>query len=532
MIQFNHYTIVQDERSSNMKGFHMKKNSIITGTLILTGASLITRLLGFGFRIYQSQIMGAEGMGLYQLLFPIYMLLWAASSAGIALAIAKMIAAEVSKGNEGNAIHILKVSLYISLPLSLLLSILLFIFAPYIATYYIHEPVTELSLRILACCVPFMSTACCLRGYFQGHQDMSITALAQIVEQVARMAAIFLLAGLLIPKGTVYVCALGVIGMCAGEIFSFLMSLTAFLLKKRKITLTPVTLRQSQTFQSLLALSIPITANRFLTSGLQSFENILIPINLEKYGLASSAALGLYGQFSGMAMPLIFFPSMVTSSLATALVPAISEAVAAKNTRMLQKTIGSAVQFSSLIGIGSTALFLCFPYEIANSCYRMESVGTLLKWLAIICPFLYLQNILTGTMNGLGMQKKTFQTNILGSLICIATITLLVPRKGIIGFVLAMLFQSGFVCILLLGHIFKFVDLTIDALHWIILPGIAAVLASFVALTFNRYLFTPYCPLAINTILSIIVLGIVYLLLLVVVGAFSVKEVKSFLGSR
>ena len=156
-----------------MKGFHMKKNSIITGTLILTGASLITRLLGFGFRIYQSQIMGAEGMGLYQLLFPIYMLLWAASSAGIALAIAKMIAAEVSKGNEGNAIHILKVSLYISLPLSLLLSILLFIFAPYIATYYIHEPVTELSLRILACCVPFMSTACCLRGYFQGHQDIS-----------------------------------------------------------------------------------------------------------------------------------------------------------------------------------------------------------------------------------------------------------------------------------------------------------------------------------------------------------------------
>ena len=146
----------------------MSKKSLITGTLVLTFASLITRLLGFGFRIYQSQVMGPEGMGLYQLLFPIYMLLWAASSAGIALSIAKMIAAEVSKGQEGNAVHILKVSLLISLPLSSLLSILLFIFAPFIAKYYIHEPVTELSLRILACCVPFMSTACCLRGYFQG----------------------------------------------------------------------------------------------------------------------------------------------------------------------------------------------------------------------------------------------------------------------------------------------------------------------------------------------------------------------------
>ena len=321
----------------------MSKKSLIAGTLILTAASFITRLLGFGFRIYQSQVMGAEGMGLYQLLFPIYMLLWAASSAGIALAIAKMIAAEVSRGQEGNAVHILKVSLLISLPLSLLLSVLLFIFAPFIAKYYIHEPVTELSLRILAFCVPFMSTACCLRGYFQGHQQMSITALAQIVEQVARMSAIYIFASLLVPMGTKYICALGVIGMCAGEIFSFIMSFIAYLIKKRKMPLQPVTLNHSQTLNQLLALSIPITANRFLTSGLSSFENILIPINLEKFGLTSHEALSLYGKFSGMALPLLLFPSMVTSSLATALVPAISEAVAMKNKSVLQKTIGRAM---------------------------------------------------------------------------------------------------------------------------------------------------------------------------------------------
>ena len=96
----------------------MSKKSLIKGTLVLTIASLITRLLGFGFRIYQSNVMGAEGMGLYQLLFPIYMLLWAASSAGIALAIAKMVAGEIAKGEQGNAIHILKTSLLISLPIS------------------------------------------------------------------------------------------------------------------------------------------------------------------------------------------------------------------------------------------------------------------------------------------------------------------------------------------------------------------------------------------------------------------------------
>lgn len=510
----------------------MSKKSLIAGTLILTLASLITRLLGFGFRIYQSQVMGPEGMGLYQLLFPIYMLLWAASSAGIALSIAKMIAAEVSRGEEGNAVHILNVSLLISMPLSLLLSILLFIFAPFIAKYYIHEPVTELSLRILALCVPFMSTACCLRGYFQGHQEMSITALAQIIEQVARMMAIYLLAHLLIPMGTKYMCVLGVIGMCAGEVFSFIMSFIAYKLRKRKIKFSPVTLQRKNTFNQLLALSIPITANRFLTSGLASFENILIPINLQKYGLNSHEALGLYGKFSGMALPLLLFPSMVTSSLATALVPAISEAVAMKNKPLLQRTIGRAIQFSSLIGIGATALFLTFSEEIALTCYGHKDVGLLLKWLAIICPFLYLQNILIGTMNGLGMQKQTFKTNIIGSLICIAIITLLVPQRGILGFVLAMLFQSGFVCCSLLFYVLNFVELRINVNHWIFKPCLAAFASSFVAITFNRCLFTNTYTLAISTIFSILTLGITYLLCLILIGSFSIKDIKSFIGTK
>lgn len=510
----------------------MSKKSLVAGTLVLTLASFVTRLLGFGFRIYQSQVMGAEGMGLYQLLFPIYMLLWAASSAGIALSIAKMTAAEVSKGNEGNAIHILKVSLLISLPFSFLLSLLLFIFAPFIAKYYIHEPVTELSLRILAFCVPFMSTACCLRGYFQGHQEMSITALAQIVEQVARMTAIYLLANILIPMGTKYICALGVIGMCAGEVFSFIMSFIAYRIKKSRLLLSPTTLERSSTMNHLLALAIPITANRFLTSGLSSFENILIPINLQKYGLTSHEALGLYGEFSGMALPLLLFPSMVTSSLATALVPAISEAVAMKNKALLQKTIGRAIQFSSLIGIGATALFISFSREIAVTFYNLENVGLLLKWLAIICPFLYLQNILTGTMNGLGMQKETFKTNIIGSLFCIAIITLLVPKKGIIGFVFAMLIQSGFVCCKLLTHILGYIDLKIDVSHWLVKPAFAGILSSFISLSFNRYLFIKYFSLPISTIFSILILGIVYVMMLVVIGSFSIKDIKSFIGAK
>lgn len=509
----------------------MSKKTLVKGTLILTFASLITRLLGFGFRMYQVQVMGAEGMGLYQLIFPIYMLLWAASSAGIALAISKLVAAETANGEHGNALHILKTALLISLPLSLLLSIILFTFAPFIATYYIQAPVTTLSLKILATCIPFMSTACCIRGFFQGRQEMEITAFAQIVEQVARMTAIYLFAGLMIPMGMEYVCALGVIGMCAGEVFSLILSYTALKLKKRKLDIRPHAISTSSTFQMLLTMSIPITANRFLTSGLQSLENILIPIGLQHHGLNTSAALSLYGEFSGMALPLLMFPSMVTSSLSTALVPAISEAVALKNKTRLQKTLSMAIQFSALIGIGSTALFLSFSDEIAITCYNLKEVGYLLKLLAVICPFLYLQNILTGTMNGLGLQKKTFQTNIIGSLICIVIIQVLVPQKGIVGFVLAMLFQSGIITILLLWHVLKNIELPIDPLNWIFRPIISAIAGSLLSIYIHDHYLVLIGANWISTILAILLLGGFYILILFLLKCITTDDIKSFMST-
>ena len=509
----------------------MKKKSLITGTLILTGASLITRLLGFAFRVYMSNIMGAEGMGLYQLLFPIYMLLWAASSAGISLAVSKMVAEESSRGENSNAVRILKVSLCIALPLSVFLSLILYFFAPFIATYYIHEPVTALSLKILAGCIPFMSSACCIRGYFQGRQEMSVSALAQIVEQVARMLIIYLFAGLFIPKGIEYACALGVLGMCIGEVFSFILSYTAFRLKKRKLRFNKPNLAYHKAFSTLFALSVPITANRFLTSGLQSFENILIPIQLQKFGLNASRALGLYGEFSGMALPLLFFPSMVTMSLSTVLVPAISAAASRNQQITLQRMIGKAIQFSSLIGVGAAALFLSFPNEIALACYGIENVGYLLKLLAIICPFLYLQNILTGTMNGLGMQKQTFKTNILGSLVCIAVILTVIPIKGILGFVLALLIQSGLVTVLLLWQILKNIDLPIDISNWMIKPTLAALAGSLTTIYIHHTYLVAIFSSTLATFIAITLLTAFYIGVLFMLKCITVKDIKMFMGS-
>ncbi|MHC1748445.1 MAG: polysaccharide biosynthesis C-terminal domain-containing protein [Cellulosilyticaceae bacterium] len=193
---------------------------------------------------------------------------------------------------------------------------------------------------------------------------------------------------------------------------------------------------------------------------------------------------------------------------------------------MLQKTISKAIQFSALIGVGATALFLTFPNEIAVACYGKTEVGELLRLLAIICPFLYLQNILTGAMNGLGLQKLTFKGNVIGSTICIALILLIVPQKGIIGFMIAMLVQSAFVTIYHLSKVLANIDLPVDLVSWVVKPTIAATCGAFSV----KYIFTTFLvgsfSMRLSTFIAIMILGVFYIAFLFLLKCVTVDDIR------
>ncbi len=512
----------------------MGKKAVITGTIVLTITGFITRILGFLFRIYMSNIMGAEGLGLYQLVFPIYMLIWAFSSAGIALAVSKKVAEFTSKGQHGNAIRTLKCAIVIAVSLSFLLSGFIFLFSPWIATHFIHEPHTALGLKYLCICVPFMATACCIRGYFQGRQEMSISGTAQVVEQIARMVVIFLFAGLYIPHGLSYACALGTLGLCAGELSSCIYTFIVFRFKRRRFNTVRPTIGNRALMCTLFSIAVPITANRFLISGLSSIENILIPIQLQNFGMTPREALSMYGMFTGMAMPLLFFPSMVTTSISTVLVPALSEAVTRKNTYQLHKTVAKSIQYSSIIGIGATALFLTLGDQIALLCYgeTHAQVGEMLKALAIICPFMYLQGILTGMLNGLGLQRLTFKGNIYASILCIGAILILVPRQGIIGFVIALLLQSCFATTYHLFHALSHISLQVDIVGWLLKPTLAAFCSCLLLRFIHLSSLLAGGSLLLRTCVGIGVLGGVYTVLLFIFRSLTKDDVLMFLPRR
>lgn len=505
----------------------MSKKNVVTGALILTVASFITRILGFIYRIYMSNLIGAEGMGLFQLIFPIYMLAWTLSASGISLSVSKLIAQENAKREYGNMHRILKISVGLSIGIGCVISAIIYIFAPFLATLVIREPRTILALKILASCVPFMAAASSIKGYFYGMQKMSKPAISQVLEQVTRMMVIYFLAGLFIPKGLSYACALAVLGMCIGEIASFLYIFISYKRNKSKKKLSKKpSLTLFQSYGILLSMAIPLTGSRFVTSILSSIENILIPIQLQLFGMTNSEAIGVYGKFSGMAMPLIFFPSMLTGSLSMALIPAVSEASAVKNTKQILRTVSKSIHFTCLIGIGATCIFAVFPKELGLAIYKQADVGSMLYSMAWICPFFYLQSTLGGILNGLGQQMTTFKNNVINSIICISFVYFLIPKLGLLGFIWGVIVSSIVTTLLHLGKVLKFTSITLELNKWIIKPALAATATGLTTKYLMNTYFLAKFPLKFSLFLTLIITCITYIVFLFLLQSISKDDVR------
>ncbi len=502
------------------------RHTIVRSALILTLANIITRLLGFFYRIFMSNTLGAEGMGLYQLISPIYMLVWAFSSAGLSTAVSKLTAEQKASRSYGNIRRLVSVATFTSILLALTAAALVYSLAPYICTYMLKDNRTLLSLKILCVCFPFMAAGSCLRGWFYGIQEAAVPAQCQVLEQCTRMAVVYILSFSMLKKGLEAACAMAVIGMAAGEIISFFYVLIRAVFRKHHqstTTITMATLSYSKAGLMLFALAMPLTLNRMTGTMLSGAENFLIPSRLQLFGLSRSDSVALYGQLCGMAMPLIMFPSSLLTSLATALMPAVSQANAEGNTNALSSAVEKSLTFTAVIGIGTAGLFLTLPYELGSVIYNQADIGYMLRLLGLICPFIYLQVTLSGILNGLGKQLFIFVVNLLSSIFNIGFIWLFVPQYGIEAYIFGWFISTVTTSAISLTLVSGCINLRLY-FNNILLKPIAAIALACISLRFftdckGITLFSPSALIA-----SIILLGSLYIILISLLRVFPQKK--------
>lgn len=453
----------------------MHRQTIIKGAIILTVANIVTRIIGFFYRIFMAKTIGAEGMGLYQLITPIYLLVWSVSASGLSTTMSKLTAQEKARGYMGNVKRILHLSIIGTIIISLIFSVTLYRFSEIIALVIVKDSRTALSLRIISLCFPFMSAGSILRGYYLGLQNTSISAISQVLEQCVRMVVIYLLAGLLIPKGLEYACSAAVWGMAIGEVISFLYVLIYYIFKRKKYASS--TLSYKGALSMILSMAIPLTLNRMAGSLFSTAENILLPQQLQVYGLTQGESISLLGRLTGMAMPLITFPSSLLTALATATMPAISESYALKKHNRIKSTLHQSLTFTAIISAFTTGIFIAFPTELGILIYSQRQIGDMLKILAILCPFMYTQVTMSAVLNGLGEQLFIFKIGLLSSTINLCAICFAVPFFGINGFIYPWILNSIIVTFVTIYKVNNTLEILIPIVRQYLLPTLAIILS-------------------------------------------------------
>lgn len=444
-----------------------EKHIILKGTFILTFAAFASRFLGFFYRMYLSHTFGESNVGLYQLIFPVYMLGVAITCAGIQTALSRHVADYASRNQKKEAQQLLFTSMIYTIFLSLVLMLLIQHYAYELAYYVLKEPCCESLLLLLSYCFPFEAVHCCILGYYFGLKQAKLPAVSQLLEQSVRILSVYLLYSWGNIHGMTFSVSIAVLGMVAGEaataVYCF-RSLNLHIRATNNMSSSVFSLRMLHcpknrtAFLTLLRFSIPLTASRIMLTALQCLEAFSIPWNLQYYGLSRNESLRIYGVLTGMALPCVLFPNALTGSLATMLLPSVAQIKAENNIMKLRRLIRKVTTTCILFGSACCILLLLTSSFIGVCLFHSPLASRYIFTLAWICPFLYTNTSFISILNGIGKAGMSFFINMLTICIRILSIYLGIPVFGIrgylIGLLLSQLFMFSF-CLILFHYYYR-----------------------------------------------------------------------------
>lgn len=444
----------------------MKKNNpLITGTIILTATGFASRFIGFFYRIFLSRVFGAEGMGLYQLASPILALTFSVTVSGMQTAISKYVASETTTRDYSSSFRTLFTGFCIAMLLSIGCTASIYTFSDFIAEKLLFEPRTAPLLRIISFSIPMATVHSCINGYFYGIRKTAVPSITQLVEQIVRVGSVYLIYAVYDAKGYSPTINFAVVGLVIGEGASMLVSLAA--IYRRFYSLYASHCLISQVSKSsyalrgnagrLLSLAVPLSLNRTFINFLQSIEAIYIPQCLLRYGYDNAKALSVYGVLTGMALPLILFPSAVTNSISVLLLPIVSEADSNGNQEAIRKAVKKSIQYCLLLGFLCTALFLGFGRMVGMLLYHSSLAGSFIITLSFICPFMYIASTLNSILNGLGKTGYTFAFSMISLLLRLLFVFFAIPLFGIQGYLWGLLASQLLQTILCIFAVRKYI---------------------------------------------------------------------------
>ncbi len=533
----------------------MRKRSFIEGAALLAFAGLLAKVLGAIFRIPLTYIIGAEGMGLYQMAYPIYSFLLIISSAGLPVAISKMVSERMAYGDYFGAHRVFRVSLTLLACLGIITSTLLIAFNGMVSTA-LGNPKAIYSIIAIAPGLFFVSVLSAFRGYFQGMQMMSPTALSQIVEQSGKLFMGLLLAWLFVDRGIEFGAAGAVLGVTLGEIAALALLLGIYRREKKNFgekgreKVVKRNLRawdgqsDGEIIKKLASIAVPVTIGASLMPLVGLIDSVMVVNRLMSIGRADSVisytveeATSLYGLLTAYANPLINFPAILTVALAMSIVPSISESCALGHQKAVAHKAAIAIRLTLLVGLPAGVGMSVLAHPIIRLLYRALDdgqaalAGNLLSVLSFGVVFLTLIQTLTGILQGVNRASVPVKNLAVGAMFKVVTTYTLtgIPRINVLGAAVGTVVCYAIASLLDFSAVVRYTNTFVSFSNFVVKPIVAvAIMATAVSICYKAL--ESVVGLTLATMLSIIVGVLIYGLALLAMGIVEKNDFRFLPG--
>lgn len=437
------------------------------------------------FRVYLSNRLGSEGMGLYQLVLSVYALFATFATAGLTVSVSRICAESLANPDcaQGriNAVKARNTGIRFSMLLGAASLLLMVVMSGFLSKTLLNDTRALTPLRILSISTPFMAAAACYKGWFIASRKVVIPAFGQIAEQSVKIAFTYLFFVLFASlSDDVSLLTLGITaGLSVGEIFSTVYLWICCRVEKKEYLL-PQNEKKFFPQRKITSVVLPIAASSYITGLLHTGESLLIPYCFALFGGDRAKALSEFGLIRGMVIPILFFPFSFLQALVSVLIPEISRLNTYRDKTERDAKIKKIMKTTFVFGIAASGIFFFLPAETGNVFYNTSEAAYPLKLLSLVTPFMYVETVADGILKGIGEQLFTLKTGVINSVFRIAALLLFIPRIGSDGYLYLLIISNTFSFLMCFFRLKCKTGIKIGLIRFMLLPLVAVSASGFV----------------------------------------------------
>lgn len=497
------------------------------GALILIIANALVKIIGAIFKIPLANLIGEGGMAYFSHAYTMYTFMFVIATAGLPVAVSKMVSESVAKGNKAEVNKILKASLLLLSIIGIFGFGLLYLGADKFAAL-LGNPGAEKGIRAIAPAMLFVSLLSAFRGYFQGHQNMLPTALSEVIEAMGKLVIGYTLAYMFMKRGLEEAAAGAVFGVSTGAALAFVLILFIFIFKKKSLPVKADKNGSMSTralLKKLIWIAVPITIGASVFSLTSVIDMAMIMRRLQSAGFTYERARNLWGSYSGYAIPLFNMPPTLITGISISIVPAVAGAFVLGKKEKAKNSAMSAIRITTLFALPCAVGISILSKPILLLLYNNANATNMLSILGLAVLFVSLVQLTNAVLQATGNVMLPVLHMIIGGILKIIINYYLVGNSLIningapIGTCVC------YIVILILNMLsirktldaeFNFSDLVVKPLFSVALMAVAVLFAYKCTAGFGNLM---------SVVLSIGAGGVAYVAMIIITGAIKKEDV-------